>query len=301
MIGSHASGEAAAHQLMPIEKAYEQAVSASRKEDRLLEGRRQAILSHLRTVDERLEKINQNASIVEERIYRILQEAMTKLQDETQHKLSVLLGEEAELRRQLQQLDWMDAFLEYEKKVLSGFSFLDAWRHHQSLRTYIQQTPVLRSQLDVYPDLKVEGDIRVVTDALIREEQLEMHEVESEKAKRFVRHSNDIPFLRPLSNQSINQSISPFNSCCMYIAVTLQALQAHPIGNRCSPILHPLRCVVLHLSVLVLAGVVLVSRCLEGVEWEDHQCTNLWSQPLPCSLGMDGLLSTAEGIQRFVP
>jgi vacuolar-type H+-ATPase subunit D/Vma8 len=172
MVGSHSAGDAATHPLIPIAEAYTQALAAARKEDRLLETRRGAIIHHLRVVDERLERVNKNAAEVEERIYAILQAAMARLQELTQHKLSVLLGEEAELRRQLEHIDWIEGFLNYQKGILGARSFLDAWRSHQALRTMAHQKPLLRAQIDVFPDLKCEGELRVITDAHLREQQI---------------------------------------------------------------------------------------------------------------------------------
>ena len=44
-------------------------------------------------------QVKKNSALVEETVYQMLQEALFQLQDETQRKLNMMLGEELELRR----------------------------------------------------------------------------------------------------------------------------------------------------------------------------------------------------------
>ena len=52
-----------------------------------------------------------NSASVEEALYQKLQEALFQLQEESQRKLNLLLSEELELRRQMQQIDWSESFV----------------------------------------------------------------------------------------------------------------------------------------------------------------------------------------------
>ncbi len=52
-----------------------------------MDGRRQAIMTQLNLIDERLKDVNRNSSEIESRIYQILREALFQLQQETQKKV----------------------------------------------------------------------------------------------------------------------------------------------------------------------------------------------------------------------
>jgi hypothetical protein len=55
-----------------------------------MEGRRQAIMTQLNLIDERLKEVNRNSGEIESKIYQILREALFQLQQETQKKVALL-------------------------------------------------------------------------------------------------------------------------------------------------------------------------------------------------------------------
>lgn len=56
-----------------------------------MDGRRQAIMTQLSLIDERLKEVNRNSGEIESKIYQILREALFQLQQETQRKVCILL------------------------------------------------------------------------------------------------------------------------------------------------------------------------------------------------------------------
>eukprot|EP00753_Platysulcus_tardus_P020567 PLAT8228.1.p1 GENE.PLAT8228.1~~PLAT8228.1.p1 ORF type:complete len:1035 (+),score=520.69 PLAT8228.1:50-3154(+) len=166
MVGSHSSGEAATHKLISIADAYDAALTASMKEDPMLDARKSETRLLLRAIDEKLRDINKNAAAVEEAIYQMLQEALFQLQDETQRKMSILLGEELELRRQLEQIGWVENFLQYQQDTLPPVEFLAAWSRHTALRSelHLQRAGLPRALDSVRPDIRLVGSIEVHTD-----------------------------------------------------------------------------------------------------------------------------------------
>ena len=93
------------------------------------------------------------------------QEAMSKLQSFTMKKMKVLLSTEVELRRQLEQIEGAESYLDKaRKKKKSSVTFLRTWKNHTEFRSQIchqtvEETKVLDS---IEPDLDVEGKIEVV-------------------------------------------------------------------------------------------------------------------------------------------
>jgi succinyl-CoA synthetase beta subunit len=76
-----------------ISDAYNKAIAESREINPLVEKRKNQLAELLQQIDVRIKEVNKNASIVEERIYQVLQEALLQLQEETQKKMSYLIGD----------------------------------------------------------------------------------------------------------------------------------------------------------------------------------------------------------------
>jgi len=163
MVGSHSTGENAQHKLIGIGDAYEVAISESLKVDPILASRQEEIKSQLRSVDNKLRDVNRNAAMVEERIYKTLQNALFKLQDITQSKMSALLAEEVELRRQLQQTEWMESFLDLQRESASQVEFLNGWKCHVQLRADAVRNPLRTPAVleGVKADLDLVGQIQI--------------------------------------------------------------------------------------------------------------------------------------------
>lgn len=112
--------------------------------------------------------MNKNASYVEERIYQVLQEALLQLQEETQKKMSYLIGDQLELKRQYDQIQWMESFLKYQQEVLTPSDYLNAWSKHMGLRNEVLSVSNLPILTNVQPDIRLEGKINVVTDSTVK-------------------------------------------------------------------------------------------------------------------------------------
>jgi hypothetical protein len=81
--------------------------------------------------------VQTNAAKVEEALYQKLQEALFQLQDESQRRMNLLLSEELELRRQLGQIAWTEAFVNVMQDTLPPLSYVAAWEKHTALRAQL--------------------------------------------------------------------------------------------------------------------------------------------------------------------
>jgi len=163
MMGSHSTGEYAQHKLIGISDAFESALSESVKPDEGLIGRQNEIQDQLRAIDVKLRQVSDNSAKVEEDIYKALQEALFQLQDSTQEKMSALLSEEVELRRQLQQAEWVEAFLDHQRDNASQLEFLNGWKCHVQLRADLVRIPLATSRIldSVSSTLELRGEVYV--------------------------------------------------------------------------------------------------------------------------------------------
>jgi hypothetical protein len=69
--------------------------------------------------------------------------------------MAILLGEEIELRRQLEQMEWLETFLKIQQVTLSPTEFLYAWNRHMKIRGDLHSFENLQMHVDVKPDLMV--------------------------------------------------------------------------------------------------------------------------------------------------
>lgn len=164
MTGTHSSGEASTHKLISISDAYMNAVEQSKKTDSVLTSKRENIQQLLAELDDKLREVNLNFANVEEKIYQALKEALMQLQNETKKKVSSLLSAELELRRQLEQVEWMETYLDKQRIEVNEIDFLNMWRCHTSMRSDVCRQRVMENGIisSVKGDLELHGAITVL-------------------------------------------------------------------------------------------------------------------------------------------
>jgi len=68
----------------------------------------------LSKIDLKIKEVNSKATHVEEQIYALFKKVLNELQVETQRKLSYLIGDQLELKRQYDHILWMDSFVKHQ-------------------------------------------------------------------------------------------------------------------------------------------------------------------------------------------
>ena len=166
MVGDHSCGEPANHRLISISDAYTSAVAESARVDPLIESRESVIGGKMTQIHDRTEEIRINATQVEKIIHDSANEALATLKKSTTTKLQILLGEELELGRQKEHINWAEAYLCEQRRLLGPVEFLNAWHQHRtSLRTELREFTVvhLPSADHVKADLRMLGRLQVIT------------------------------------------------------------------------------------------------------------------------------------------
>jgi hypothetical protein len=82
--------------------------------------------------------------------------------------MSYLIGDQLELKRQYDQIQWVESFLQYEHEILMPSDFLSTWARHLKLRKEILNLANIPIITDVKADLKVEGKVKVITEGMAR-------------------------------------------------------------------------------------------------------------------------------------
>ena len=101
-------------QLITLDKAYFQAVDEATHQDQIIKAKFDVIDKQIADLDEWAHSINLNYAECHEAILEAQKQAMLQLQDTTKLKLEALLSVEIELRRQKEQLEWMDLYIKKE-------------------------------------------------------------------------------------------------------------------------------------------------------------------------------------------
>ncbi|CAG9322258.1 unnamed protein product [Blepharisma stoltei] len=168
MVGNHSTPETSTHTFAKIGDAYLRALNESTQPDPVLEQRKLILNQLLESIDKRMGEVKSNAEQIEAKIYKILQDALLQLQEHTQGKVSALLCAELEIKRQLEQIAWIECFLKYQQEVLSPAQFMLSWGRHLNLRNDIFTSNEVSELNVILPDIKIEGNINVTTEAAIR-------------------------------------------------------------------------------------------------------------------------------------
>ena len=97
--------------LIPIEVAYDQALEDWKRDDPLMEGKKVWLENQLDVIDERVRDVNLNYADILEQINETAAAATRELQHITKTKLDTLLSVEIEIRRQKEQMLWMEGLV----------------------------------------------------------------------------------------------------------------------------------------------------------------------------------------------
>ncbi|KNC97606.1 uncharacterized protein SPPG_07075 [Spizellomyces punctatus DAOM BR117] len=163
MVGNHANGEAAKHQLVSVAEAYTTVLQEAQTHDPILQTRRTEINNQIAAVNSRAKAVEKMGSQIEAQIEEMYKRAMKDLKNIVQKKLIVLLGDELELARQLAEIDRLEDFLKYQQEG-DATTFLFNWSKHQQCRANLHDFRFFRNEIDVQLDAKVTGNISVIID-----------------------------------------------------------------------------------------------------------------------------------------
>jgi len=75
--------------------------------------------------------------------------------------MSLLMSDHIELKRQLDQIQWVEKFIKYEFEVLSPNDFLLSWGRHMTIRKDIITDMFEPGK--IMPDMRVEGHVTITT------------------------------------------------------------------------------------------------------------------------------------------
>lgn len=178
--------------LMPIEKVFAQAVTDMNylESDATSMNKRQWMDKQLAVIEDKVQEINLNYADIADAIDEMAQQAKNKLQQLVREKLELCLSMEIELRRQSEQLQWLQAAVaqdlqRYQHALVDAqgneplrrslmLDFLKQWKQYLLLRNHILRTKPteLQALSGVHGDVKIQGDVQIFVDPFYQHNQL---------------------------------------------------------------------------------------------------------------------------------
>lgn len=153
--GDHASGEYKNHKILHLKEAYNNISSTVKEIDPNIVRRQNQLREDLSKIDLKIKEVNNNATHVEEQITSMFRKALDELKQETQKKLSFLIGDQLELKRQFDHIEWMESFLKYSLQVQEPNDFLGTWNKYTKYKKDLLSLTNLSINTEVKADMKV--------------------------------------------------------------------------------------------------------------------------------------------------
>ena len=164
-------------QMVSLEKAYENAIAECENPDTVTSEKKDIIQGLLESLDAKVRSINLNYAECYEQIVQAQDAAVRELQKVTKRKLEGLLSLEIELRRQEEELRWLNMYAKVQmpkgqakvenltKEAVTRF--LKTWRSHVAIRNRIAMArPTEQSVLSsIIPDMTVVNNLRVSSES----------------------------------------------------------------------------------------------------------------------------------------
>lgn len=103
----------ASHELEKISDYFNQITLKINEMDPNLEKRKDQLEELLAVVDGKVKEINKTTSQIQSELTQMFQDALKDLQTISRRKLSYLISDQLEIRRQYDYIQWMESFLKY--------------------------------------------------------------------------------------------------------------------------------------------------------------------------------------------
>ncbi|ORM40655.1 E3 ubiquitin-protein ligase arc-1 [Babesia sp. Xinjiang] len=160
--GKGCDDEGAAH-FIPIANAYDAAIyEMQQQSSETIEQRRQhlnALIQQLNIIEKAVEE---NCERVEANCYENLETTLKELHSTIQNSLEIIVAEQTENKRQLNQLEWAENFAEYIKNTLLPADYLRAWLRHCKLRNQMDPKLSKEQMQEIFPDIDLQGELAIM-------------------------------------------------------------------------------------------------------------------------------------------
>jgi hypothetical protein len=161
LTGTHSTGPAASHVLVPIKDRYAQVLEATEQPDPILVRRKGAIATKLASSEKLLDEVLGNVETVENEIRKIGEDAVEQARKLAGEKALIVRSAQTELNRKLAELDALEKSLLAHRKKSGPQAFLRAVDRQTLIVADLKDTNDLPLDLSVRGDLTVYGNLTI--------------------------------------------------------------------------------------------------------------------------------------------
>jgi hypothetical protein len=163
IMGSHSKVEPGKHTLVSVEEYFRTVMEESKLPNPQLQERKAAIHDQIGNIQSRADAVVAMGKQITARIDEICAKAKQECNHIIEKKLTVLVGDEHELRRQLGEMEKLEEFLSYQQEG-DSMQCVYTWHVHQMYREKLSDFRFFRQDIDVQLDAKVDGNVTVIVD-----------------------------------------------------------------------------------------------------------------------------------------
>jgi hypothetical protein len=170
MVGTHARGECAIHELRPIRSSYDEAIATSQTPYPIVTRRKREIAAKLEEADLVTDDVWKNTESIIAEIEELARRAIEQAKLLGGKKLLIVRSVRTELLRKEKELDDMMASLDVHRRRSGPLAFLQAFHRQNLMATGLQEltkkdndqeSSDLPLEITVRGDLRVHGSLRV--------------------------------------------------------------------------------------------------------------------------------------------
>uniref|UniRef100_A0A3B0N512 B-box zinc finger containing protein, putative n=1 Tax=Theileria annulata TaxID=5874 RepID=A0A3B0N512_THEAN len=148
---------------IPISTAYDAVVqNLNSTTDVSLRERKNQLLEILNKVDEVKNKVSENCQNVEAQCYEKLESALSDLNRMVECSLEVVSTEQTENKRQLNEINWSESFVDHMRSTLLPADYLRSWLRHCRLRDEFAQNSSKQPLKELFPDISLEAELSII-------------------------------------------------------------------------------------------------------------------------------------------
>jgi hypothetical protein len=163
IMGSHSKVEPGKHTLVSVEEYFKTVLEESKLPNPQLEERKIVIHEQIGNIQSRADAVVEMGKQLTAKIDEICAKAKQECNQIIEKKLTVLVGDEHELRRQLGEMEKLEEFLKYQQEG-DSMQCVYTWHLHQMYREKLSDFKFFRQDIDVQLDAKVDGSLSVIID-----------------------------------------------------------------------------------------------------------------------------------------
>ncbi|EDO06276.1 B-box zinc finger family protein [Babesia bovis T2Bo] len=158
--GSQGSGST---RFIPIANAYDSAIYEMQQHSSETVTRRKEYLNKLLEQLKSIEKtVEDNCERVEVSCYENLEASLNDLHTSIQSSVEIIVAEQTENQRHLNQLKWAEHFAAYLKNTLLPADYLRAWLRHCRFRAEVSSTACKEPLQEVFPNIDLKGELSIM-------------------------------------------------------------------------------------------------------------------------------------------